>query len=207
MSAPRSQGFAARLADGEVIVGGGFTDPSRTTSTDTVDIYSPKTNRWSATKPLPAGSFATSVEAQTLHDGRVSVTSIRSGRETETYTPDRGTPVSPPAQNCSDLFSILSTQTAAQGKITLKVAVPHAGGLKATGTVPAQSGVASSFPYGSVSHSASHSGEFTLTITPDQQAKNVLQSKGTLRVDLAVTFTQPDNSPLHRHSTATARWS
>jgi hypothetical protein len=205
MSMPRSQGFAARLADGRVIVGGGFTDSSRTTVTDAVDIYNPETNLWSATQPLPSGSFAESVEAHTLPDGHVSVTSLRSGRQTETYTPDAGTPVSPHAQKCSDLFSIVSTHTGAQGKITLRVAVPYSGGLKGAGTVPAQSGVASSFPYGSVSQSATRSGVVTLTITPGQQARNRLQSKGTLRVDLAVTFTQPRQSPLRRSVTATAR--
>jgi hypothetical protein len=206
MSTPRSQGFAARLADGQVIVGGGFTDPSRTTITDTVDIYNPETNSWSATEPLPSGSFAETA-AQTLHEGHVSVMNLRNGRHTEIYTPDKGKPVSPPAQNCSDLFSIVSTQTAAEGEITLQVAVPHAGSLEGTGTVPAQSGVADSFPYGSVSHSAKHSGMFTLTIKPDQQAKDVLQSEGTLQVDLAVTFTQKHKNPLLRSSTATAHWS
>jgi hypothetical protein len=87
MSTPRSQGFAARLADGQVIVGGGFTDASHNTISDTVDIYNPQTNRWSATTPLPAGSFAESVEAQTLHDGHVSVMSLGSGSRTEIYTP------------------------------------------------------------------------------------------------------------------------
>jgi hypothetical protein len=87
MSTPRSQGFAARLADGKVIVGGGFTNASRTTISDTVDIYNPQTNRWSATTPLPSGSFAESVQAQRLHDGHVAVMSLKSGRETQIYTP------------------------------------------------------------------------------------------------------------------------
>jgi hypothetical protein len=87
MSTPRSQGFAARLADGQVIVGGGFTNASRTAISDTVDIYNPETNRWSAATPLPAGALAESVQAQTLHDGHVSVMSLRSGRQTEIYAP------------------------------------------------------------------------------------------------------------------------
>jgi hypothetical protein len=87
MSAPRSQGFAALLADGEVIVGGGFTNATRTTISDTVDIYNPQTNSWSATTSLPAGSFAEGVEAQTLHDGNVAVMSLGSGYETQIYTP------------------------------------------------------------------------------------------------------------------------
>jgi hypothetical protein len=87
MSTPRSQGFAARLANGEVIVGGGFTNAPRTIISDTVDIYNPVTNRWSATTPLPAGSFAVSVEAQTLQDGHVAVMGVGSGRQTQIYTP------------------------------------------------------------------------------------------------------------------------
>jgi hypothetical protein len=207
MSAPRSQGFAARLADGQVIVGGGLTDSRRTTTTDTVDIYNPKTNRWSATNSLSPGAFAESVGAATLQDGRVALTSIRSGRQSEIYTPDAGTPVSPPAQNCSDLFSIVSTQTSAHGKIILKVAVPHAGALKGTATVPAQSGVAESLPDGSISRSARHSGVFTLTITPGKRAKNLLRSDGTLRVKLAVAFTQAGQRPLDRTTASTAHWS
>jgi hypothetical protein len=132
---------------------------------------------------------------------------LRNGHLTEIYTPAAGTPVSPPAQNCSDLFSIVSAETADPGEITLKVAVPDAGRLEGTGTVPARSGLAKSFPYGSVSQSARHSGVFTLTIKPDQQAKDVLQSEGTLRVRLAVTFTQPHKRPLHRRATRTAHWS
>jgi hypothetical protein len=87
MSAPRSQGFAARLANGEVIVGGGFTNAARTIISHTVDIYNPATNSWSATTPLPAGSFAEAVEAQTLHNGHVSVMSLGSGNQTDIYTP------------------------------------------------------------------------------------------------------------------------
>jgi hypothetical protein len=87
MSTPRSQAFASRLANGDVIVGGGFTNASRTTISDTVDIYNPQTDRWSATTPLPTGSFAESVEAETLQDGHVVVMSLASGYQTQIYTP------------------------------------------------------------------------------------------------------------------------
>ena len=207
MSTPRSEGFAARLLDGKVIVGGGFSDVATGAITDKVDIYNPATNKFSSAASLLSMSFAEGVEAQTLQNGTVSVMSLMSGNQTEIYTPNPATSLRPPAQNCSDLFSIASVGSAARGKLTVKVAVPFAGSIRGVATVPAQSGVPKSIPYGSASSSAGHSGVFTLTFTPGSSARSVLQSKGSLKVSIAVTFTQAHKTPLHRTSTVTAHWS
>jgi Kelch motif/Galactose oxidase, central domain len=208
MSTAHSQGFAARLSDGRVIVGGGFADPVHGTVTDNVDIYDPVTNQWSAAAPLLPNSFAYSVQAQTLHNGEVAVMGTGAGNGSEAYTPSGlGPPASPPAPNCSDLFSIVSAKPGSHGLITLRVGVPAAGSVKATATVPAQHGVSKPFGYGSTSRSATRSGVLTLTITPGSHAKTVLKSEGSLKVSLAVTFAQPHKSVLRRGSTVTARWS
>ena len=208
MSTAHSQGFAARLADGQVIVGGGFTDPPHSKFTDNVDVYDPTTNSWSPAASLLPNSFAFNVEAQTLHDGDVVVMGTGAGNGSEIYTPNPGgATVAPPAQNCSDLFSIESTKTGSRGVITVKVGVPGAGSLDATATAPAQSGSGKPLPYGSANASATHSGRVTLTISPGQNARTALQSKGTLRVNVTVTFAPPHGSGATRKESVTAHWS
>ena len=99
------QGFAARLSDGRVIVGGGFSAAG--VSTTAVDIYNPATNSWSsaAALPSPPEPMAVSAEAQTLSDGKVAVMGIGPfGNSTEIYSPEAGgPPVAPPAENCTGL--------------------------------------------------------------------------------------------------------
>jgi Galactose oxidase, central domain len=204
MSAAHSQAFADVLPDGRVLVGGGFDGSTGTTA---VNVYDPATNHWSATMPLPPSPFAYSVESATLQNGKVAVIGTQSGQQSQLFTPSATGSAHPPAENCSDLFSIPSVVSAAMGKITVKVAVPFAGGIRGVATVPAQSGVPKSIPYGSASSSAGHSGVFTLTFTPGSSARSLLQSKGSLKVSIAVTFTQPHKTPLHRTSTVTAHWS
>lgn len=209
MSTAHSQGFAARLPDGRVVVGGGFVGTgSHQTVTDHVDVYNPKSNTWGATTSLLPHSFAYSVEAQTLRDGDVVVMGTGAGNQSEIFAPTSSGPTSsPPALNCSDLFSIVSTKTASRGTITLRIGVPAGGAIKGTATVPAQKGVPRAISYGAASRSAGHSGLFTLTISPGSQAKSLLKSKGSLKVSVAVTFTQPHKTALHRSSTTTAHWS
>lgn len=48
MRAPRVYPALGRLADGRVIITGGYTDPSETASLSTTEIYDPKTNAWSS---------------------------------------------------------------------------------------------------------------------------------------------------------------
>src|SRR6202035_3631599 len=145
---------------------------------------------------------------QTLQNGNVIVMGAGNGSNASAiFTPTSTGSAHPPAENCSDLFSIASTATAAKGKITVKVVVPFAGSIRGVATVTAQGGVPKSIPYGSASSSAGHSGVFTLTFTPGSSARSLLQSKGSLKVSIAVTFTQPHKTPLHRTSTVTAHWS
>jgi hypothetical protein len=106
MSTPHVQGFAARLSDGRVIVGGGFSNEKPKTPTDNVDIYNPETNSWSKGAPLLAEAVGSG--AQTLGDGDVVVTGMGlTGQESEIYTPSPGgLPASPPAENCSNLANL-----------------------------------------------------------------------------------------------------
>ena len=205
MSAPHSQGFADLLSDGRVLVGGGFNGMGGVSA---VDIYDPTTNRWSGTTSLPANSFAYSVESATLKNGDVAVIGAgNSPQASEIFTPTATGSASPPAQHCSDLFSIVSVTSTARGKLTLKVGVPSGGSVNGTATVPVQSGVSHAIPYGAASASPPHWGPVTLTITPGDAAADVLQSKGSLRVNLTATFTLAHGSSVHRTRTVTARWS
>jgi hypothetical protein len=209
MSTAHSQGFAARLPDGRVIVGGGFIGKgTHQTVTDNVDIYDPKTNTWASRTSLLPNSLAYSVESQTLHDGDVVVMGTGQGNQSEIFTPtSAGTPAPPGVLNCSDLFSIVSAATGARGVIALRIGVPFAGAIKGTATVPVQKGVPKALTYGTASKIAGRSGVFTLTISPGSRARSLLKSRGSLRVSVAVTFTQPHTSPLHRSKSVTAKWS
>ena len=205
MSAAHSQGFADLLSDGRVLVGGGFNTMGGVSA---ADIYDPTTNRWTATTSLPPDSYAFSVESQALQDGDVIVMGAgATPQATEIFTPSSTGSVSPPAENCSDLYSIVSVASSSQGKLTVRVAVPFGGGLKATATVPVQKGVPKAFSYGATSLSAARSGVFSLEVSPSAAAKSALMKDKTLKVDVAVTFTQPHKPALHRSSTVTARWS
>ena len=207
MSTPHSEGFAAELPDGRVIVGGGFSNEAHGTFTNAVDIYDPMTNTWSSTASLLPNSFAAQVEAQTLQDGDVSVTATGAGNASEVFTPGSlGSTVTPPAENCSDLFSLESAKPGSHGTITLRVGVPGAGNVMASAVVPVQSGVAKSFSYGSDSADPSHWGPVTLTISPDSQARKKLQTQGTLRVSLHVVFTPAHGSVVTRKTNVLAHW-
>lgn len=208
MATFHSQGFAARLLDGRVIVGGGFSDPVHGTVSNQVEIYDPSTDRWSAGAPLLPGSLAFSVEAQTLENGDVALMSTGGDNGSEIYTPSSAGPsVSPPVENCSDLFSIVSTTSGRRGAITVRLALPGAGTVKASAVVPAQSGVTRAFSYGVATGTAGHWGPLTVTVSPSQAARTALRSEGKLRVNLVVAFTPPQASAVKRKSSVIARWS
>jgi hypothetical protein len=204
MSAAHSQGFAALLTDGDVLVGGGFGSGQGVAA---ADLYDPATNTWSATDSLPPNDYAYSVESALLHNGNVEVIGTASGQASEIYAPTTTGSAHPPAQNCNGLFAVESAATAARGVITLKVGVPFGGSLKGVATVPPQNGVPRTIPYGSTAATPAHSGVFALTINPGSQAKALLKSKGSLKVGVAVTYTPPGKIALHRTKAVTAHWS
>jgi hypothetical protein len=203
MSAAHSQGFAALLTDGDVLVGGGFGSGQGVAA---ADLYDPTTNTWSSTDSLPPNDFAYSVESALLHDGNVVVIGTGSGQASEIYAPTTTGSAHPPAENCNGLFAVESAATAARGAITPKIGAPFGGSLRGVATVPAQKGVPKAIPYGSAAATAAHAGVFTLTINPGSQAKALLKSKGSLKVSVAVTYTRPGKTPLHRTKTVTAHW-
>ena len=195
MSTPHVQGFAARLPDGRVLVGGGFSSVRPATATDKVDIYDPTTNKWSTVSSLPSMAEAISPEAQTLQDGNVVVTGIGAlGTSTDVYTPSfPGRAVSPPAQNCADLtnpFKVESVKAGSGHVLTVTVRVPESGQLAAIAT--AQTYRTSTpkkwFGYGSAKLSPRRAGTFTVTISPGSQARTLLRSGHTLRVKVTTAY-------------------
>lgn len=208
MPTAHSQGFAALISGGRVIVGGGLTGTApNQNSNDHVEIYSPTNNTWATADPLLAQSFAFNVQSDVLQGGDLAVMGTGAGNQSELYTPTPlGPPPSTPAQNCSDLTAILSTSTAPKGVVTVKAGVPAAGSLKATATVPVQKGVKTAFAYGSATANASHWGGVPLTIKPGSHASSVLHTRGTLRVNVTVTFTPTHGSVATRTASVTAQW-
>ena len=88
MTEPRSQAFAARLADGRVLVGGGNQSDTR----GTAELFDPATGRWASTGDLTA-PHAGPLSAITLPDGRVLITGgfTADTQSSETYDPRTGT--------------------------------------------------------------------------------------------------------------------
>ncbi|HEY1524470.1 MAG TPA: kelch repeat-containing protein [Solirubrobacteraceae bacterium] len=197
MSTAHVQGFSARLPDGRVLVGGGFSEPAAhpPTETNKVDIYDPATNKWTTVSPLPAMSEAISPEAETLQDGNVVVTGIGAlGTSTDVYAPSfPGRAVSPPAQNCADLtnpFKVESVKAGSNHAIKVTVQVPESGKLAAIAT--AQTWKTSSpkkwFGYGSATLSPGQAGTYTMTVSPSSHARVLLRSRHTLRVKITTAY-------------------
>ena len=193
MSAPHVQGFAARLPDGRVVVGGGFSNGA---FVNRVDIYNPATNRFSDAATLDPSSEVESPGAQTLQSGNVVLMGVGpSGRETRLYTPDPAGPtVSPPAQNCSNLlhpFAVRSVTPGSTGAIRYTVAAPGAGTVSVVAvaqTVPTST-PSKWFAFGSARLTLPGAGTFSLTVSPGQHARTLLHSGRKLRVSATVRFT------------------
>jgi hypothetical protein len=202
MSSAHVQGFAARLPDGRVIVGGGFsTSASPPTTTDSVDIYNPATNRWSPAASLPSGSNAVSPEVEVLQNGEVVVMGIgQLGNGTAIYHPGPlGHTVSPPARNCANLthpFVVHSVKVGPGHVLKVIMSVPESGRLTALAT--AQRWKTSTpkrwFSFGSARLNVSHPGKATLSVFPSARARTLLAHHHTLRVRVTTAY-QPAVGP------------
>jgi hypothetical protein len=86
MTKPRARATATLLANGKVLIAGGFKDPSSGTYDTSAEIYDPSTGTFTATgNMVSSGSAASTL----LHDGRVFI--AVAGVNAEIYDPSTGT--------------------------------------------------------------------------------------------------------------------
>ena len=189
-----SRAFAARLPDGRVVVGGGFSNVAMGTDATNVDIYNPVTNKWTSGAKMPTNWSAISPEAQTLQDGSVIVVGAGLfGNSSGIYTPSSlGPTVSAPAANCADIthpFAVRSVTVGRAGGVRVAVSSPP-GSIVAR--VLAQLGNTKTpnrwFGDGSAHLSPGHSGAFTLAPPRSKHASAELRTGHNLRVKVTVTF-------------------
>jgi ABC-type phosphate transport system substrate-binding protein len=153
--------------------------------------------------PLPAGILAISkvgVEAIDWQKGEGG------GGPEDPPVVDKKPPVTAvptPVTPVSNKFSVTKkTISSKDGKATISVKLPGAGKLVLVGT--SKSGKRT-IQVGKVTLNANKAGTFALTLKPSSAAKQLLKSKGSLKVTLKLTFTPNGGSASSSNSAVTLK--
>lgn len=107
--------------------------------------------------------------------------------------------VTPPSNAFSVTKKAISSKT---GKATISLKLPGAGKVVMTGK--AKNGK-KKINVGKVTLNAAKAGTFNLTLTPSAAAKQVLKQKGSLKVNLTITFTPTGGSTKSSNSAVTLK--